>query len=69
MPAQTTATELRVVANTRNAEPGWDGRPQLLTGIADRAGRRQRVGASNVCFAVASVPRRGQTLVISPVRA
>jgi GNAT superfamily N-acetyltransferase len=33
------ADELRLVANTRNAEPGWDGRPQLLTGIADPAGR------------------------------
>ena len=33
------ADELRVVASTCNAEPGWDGRPQLLTGIADPGGR------------------------------
>jgi GNAT superfamily N-acetyltransferase len=33
------ADELRLVASARNAEPGWDGRPQLLTGIADPAGR------------------------------
>ena len=33
------ADELRVVASARNAEPGWDGRPQLLTGIGDPAGR------------------------------
>lgn len=31
--------ELRVVASARNAELGWDGRPQLLTGIGDPAGR------------------------------
>jgi GNAT superfamily N-acetyltransferase len=31
--------ELRVVASARNAEPGWDGRPQLVTGIGDPAGR------------------------------
>lgn len=29
----------RVVASTRNGEPGWDGRPQLVTGITDPAGR------------------------------
>jgi GNAT superfamily N-acetyltransferase len=28
-----------VVAWARNAEPGWDGRPQLVTGMADPAGR------------------------------
>jgi GNAT superfamily N-acetyltransferase len=33
------ADQLRVVASARNAEPGWDGRPQLLTGIADPVGR------------------------------
>ena len=33
------ADELRLVASARNAEPGWDGRPQLLTGIGDPAGR------------------------------
>src|SRR3954454_12941448 len=33
------ADQLRVVASARNAEHGWDGRPQLLTGIADPAGR------------------------------
>ena len=31
--------ELLVVSSARNAQPGWDGRPQLLTGIADPAGR------------------------------
>ena len=31
--------ELLVVASARNTEPGWDGRPPLLTGIADPAGR------------------------------
>jgi GNAT superfamily N-acetyltransferase len=31
--------ELLVVASARNAQPGWDDRPQLLTGIADPAGR------------------------------
>ena len=34
-----THDKLRVVAHARNAQPGWDGRPQLLTGIADPAGR------------------------------
>lgn len=34
-----TSDELLVVASSRNAQPGWDGRPQLLTGIADPAGR------------------------------
>jgi GNAT superfamily N-acetyltransferase len=34
-----TAAELLVVAHAPNAQPGWDGRPQLLTGIADPAGR------------------------------
>lgn len=33
------ADELRVVASARNAEPGWDGRPPLVTGIGDPAGR------------------------------
>src|SRR5215203_999818 len=33
------ADGLRLVASPRNGEPGWDGRPQLLTGIADPAGR------------------------------
>jgi GNAT superfamily N-acetyltransferase len=33
------ADELRVVASARNAEPGWDGRAQLVTGIADPSGR------------------------------
>ena len=33
------ADELLVVASARNAQPGWAGRPQLLTGIADPAGR------------------------------
>jgi GNAT superfamily N-acetyltransferase len=28
-----------VVANPRNAAPGWDRRPQLLTGLVDPAGR------------------------------
>lgn len=28
-----------VVANPRNEEPGWDGRPPLLTGLADPTGR------------------------------
>jgi hypothetical protein len=31
--------EVLVVANRRNAEPGWDGRPPLLTGLADPVGR------------------------------
>jgi hypothetical protein len=39
------ADELRVVASARNAEPGWDGRPQMVTGIADPA-----------CHTVVAVP-------------
>lgn len=33
------ADELLVVPHARNGRPGWDGRPQLLTGLADPAGR------------------------------
>lgn len=34
-----TDAEVLLVANPRNAEPGWDGRPPLLTGLADPVGR------------------------------
>ena len=34
-----TGDELLVVGHAPNAQPGWDGRAQLLTGIADPAGR------------------------------
>lgn len=30
---------LAVIANPRVARPGWDGRPELLTGLVDSAGR------------------------------
>lgn len=30
---------VRVVANARNVESGWDGRPPLLTGLTDPSGR------------------------------
>jgi len=53
------ADELRLVASARNAEPGWDGRPQLLTGVLGKAGHTVERVAFRWTEAPADLPDAG----------
>ena len=52
------ADELLVVPHARNGRPGWDGRPQLLTGIADPAGRTVLAVPPAAAVALLAHPQR-----------
>jgi len=53
------ADELRLVASARNAEPGWDGRPQLLPGVLGKAGHTVERVAFRWTEAPADLPDAG----------